>query len=153
GNLPEELTAQLSATFHVKGSEPITVSDTFSGPRYTGPTGAMALFGPLASIVSILARNTMAPVRIESIDCDVEIEPGRKVAQIESVRLLSDTVEPGKELKALVTVKPYKGDRETIAASIAIPQDFPEGQSEVTVCDAGNSIRRRFRNNPSLLEP
>jgi len=153
GNLPEELTAQLSATFHVKGSEPITVSDTFSGPRYTGPMGASALFSPLASIVNILVRNTMAPVRIESIDCDVQIEPGRKVAQIESVRLLSDTIEPGHELKGFVTVKPYKGERELVEFTIPIPSDFPEGPSEVVVCDASNSIRRRFRNNPALLEP
>jgi len=153
GNLPEELTAHLSATFHVKGSEPITVSDTFSGARYTGPMGASALFSPLASIVNILVRNTMAPVRIESIDCDVQIEPGRKVAQIESVRLVSDTIEPGHELKGFVTVKPYKGDRELIEFTIPIPSDFPEGPSEVVVCDASNSIRRRFRNNPALLEP
>jgi hypothetical protein len=153
GNLPEELTAQMSATFQVKGSEPITFSDTFSGPRYTGPLGASALFSPLASIVNVLLRNTMAPVRIESIACDVEIEAGRKVAQIESVRLLSEIIEPGHELKALVTVKPYKGNRETIECSIPIPSDFPEGQSEVVVCDAANSIRRRLRNNPSLLEP
>ena len=100
GNLPEELTAQLSATIRIKGHEPITVSDTFSGPRYTGQMGAAALFSPLASMVNILVRNSMAPVRIESIDCDVQIEPGRKVAQIETVRLLSDTVEPGHDLKA-----------------------------------------------------
>jgi len=153
GNLPEELTAQLSATIRVKGSAPITVSDTFSGPRYTGPMGASALFGPLASIVNILVRNNLGPVHIESIDCDVQIEPGRKVALIESVRLLSDTIEPGHELKAFVTVKPYKGNRELIEVSIPIPNDFPEGPTEVVVCDAGNSIRRRFRNNPSLLEP
>jgi hypothetical protein len=153
GNLPEELTAGLSATFRVKGSEPITVSDIFSGPRYTGPMGAAALFSPLASIANILMRNSMGPVHIESIDCDVQIEPGRRIAQIETVRLLSDTVEPGHELKAFVTVKPYKGNRETIEVSMPIPADFPEGPSELVVCDAGNSIRRRFRNNPSLLEP
>jgi len=115
--------------------------------------GAAALFSPLASIANILVRNTMGPVHIESIDCDVEIEPGRKVAQIETVRLLSDTIEPGRELKAFVTVKPFKGERELIEVSIPIPSDFPEGPSELVVCDAGNSIRRRFRNNPSLLEP
>jgi len=153
GNLPEELTAQLSATIKVKGSEPITVSDTFSGPRYTGPMGASLLFSPLASIVNILVRNIMAPVHIESIHCDVQIEPGRKVASIETVRLLSDTIEPGQELKAFVTVKPFKGDREVIEVSIPIPSDFPEGPSEVLFCDAANSIRRRFRNNPALLEP
>jgi hypothetical protein len=153
GNLPEELTAHLTATIRLKGFEAITLSDTYSGSRYTGAMGASMLFSPLASIVSILARNSMAPVRIESIDCDVEIEPGRRVAQIESFRLLSDTVEPGKELKAFVTLKPYKGERETVEMTLPIPGDFPEGPCEVVVCDTPNSVRRRFRNDPTILEP
>jgi hypothetical protein len=153
GNLPEELTAHLTGTIRLKGSEPITVCDTFSGPRYTGQMGAAALFSPLASIVNIMVRNTMAPIRIESIDCDVQIEAGRRVAQIETVRLLSDTIEPGHELKAFVTVKPYKGERETIEVSIPIPADFPEGPCEAVFCDSTNSIRRQFRNNPALMEP
>src|SRR5260370_31270649 len=113
GNLPEELTAQLSATIGIKGFDQITVSDTFSGPRYTGPMGAAALFSPLASMVNILVKNSMAPVRIESIDCDVQIEPGRKVAQIETVRLLSETIEPGHDLNAILTFKTFEGERET----------------------------------------
>ena len=115
--------------------------------------GASALFNPLASIVSILVRNSMGPVRVESLDCEVEIEPGRKVAVIESVRLLSDTVEPGQELKGFVTLKPYKGERETIEISLPIPTDFPEGACEATFCDAASSVRRAFRNDPSQLEP
>ena len=153
GNLPEELTAQLSATIRIKGHDPITVSDTFSGPRYTGQMGAAALFSPLAAMVNILVRNSIAPVRIESIDCDVQIEPGRKVAQIETVRLCSETVEPGHELKAIVTLKPFKGDRETVELSIPIPADFPEGPCEAVFCDAANSIRRKLRNEPAVLEP
>ena len=83
----------------LEGAEPITVSDTFSGPRYTGPMGAAALFSPLASIVNILVRNPMAPVRIESIDCDVQIEPGRKVAADRngSARLRHDRARSGPE--------------------------------------------------------
>jgi len=153
GNLPEELTAHLSAVIRLKGSDPITIDDTFSGPRYTGMMGAAALFSPPASIVSILVRNPMAPVRIESIECDVQIEPGRKVALIESVRLLSETIEPGQDLKAFVTLKPHKGERETLEIKVPIPIDFPEGPSEVVVCDSTNSIRRQFRNNPAILEP
>ncbi|APW60324.1 SpoIVB peptidase S55 domain-containing protein [Paludisphaera borealis] len=153
GNLPDELTARLKADVKLKDLEPITLSDTFSGPRYTGPSGASALFGPLASVVNILVRNPMAPVRIERIDCDIEIEQGRKVATIESVRLLSNTVEPGKELKASVVLKPFKGERQTVEIALAIPADFPEGSHEAVFCDLPNSVRRRFRNEPALTEP
>jgi hypothetical protein len=153
GNLPEELTASVSATIRVKGYDPIVISDRCSGPRYTGPMGASALFGPVASVVNILVRNSMAPLRIESIDCEVKIEPGRKLAQIESVRLVSDTVEPGQELQAIVTLKPFKGERETLTLKLPIPSDFHEGQHEAVFCDSGNSIRRRFRNDPTIAEP
>jgi hypothetical protein len=153
GNLPEELTAHLTATIRLKDHDAITLSDTFSGPRYTGQMGPSALFNPLASIVNILVRNTMTPVRVESVDCDVEIQPGRKVATIESVRLLSDTVEPGRELKGFVTLKPFKGERETIEISLPIPADFPEGAHEASFGDAGSSLKRAARNDPSLLDP
>jgi hypothetical protein len=153
GNLPEELTAHLNATFKLRGHEPIVFNDTFSGPRYTGQTGASALFSPLASIANMLVRNAMAQVRIEDIDCEVVIEPGRKAATIESVRLLSETVEPGKDLKAFVTLRPYKGLREVVEMILPIPSDFPEGTYEAVFSDANGSIRRRFRNEPPLAEP
>jgi hypothetical protein len=153
GNLPEELTAHLSGTIRLKGHEPIQLSDTFSGPRYTGAMGATALFGPVASIVNILVRNSMGPVRIEAIDCDVQIEPGRRVAQIETVRLLSDTVEPGQALKAVVTLKPHKGEREMLEVALPLASELPEGTYEAVFCDASNSARRTFRNQPALLEP
>ena len=153
GNLPEELTARLSARFQLKGHDPICLSDTCSGQRYTGQMGAAALFNPLAMIATLLVRNPLAPVRIEAIDCEVEIEPGRKTAVIESVRLVSDTVEPGHDLRALVTLKPYKGERETVVLSMPIPADFPEGSYEAIYSDVAGTLRRRFSNEPSLGEP
>jgi hypothetical protein len=153
GNPPEEITAHVRATFTLRDHEPIVFSDTFSGPRYSGPMGATALFSPLAAIANLLVRNPVAPVRIESIDCDVDIEPGRRVAAIESVRLQSDTVEPGKDLKAFVTLKPYKGEREVVEMTLPIPSDFPEGRHEAYFTDISGSVRRLFRNDPTLTEP
>ncbi len=153
GVLPEELTIHLDATIRLKGLESITMKDVLSGPRYTGQVGATTLFGPLASLVNILVKNSMTPVRIEGIDCQVEIESGRKTAAIESVRLLSDTIQPGQDLKAFVTVKPYKGERTILEATVRLPEDYPEGTYEAVFCDMGNSIRRRFRNEPAMAEP
>ena len=153
GNLPDELTARIRSDVVLQDRGTITLQDTFSGPRYTGPSGASALFGPVASIVSILVKNPMAPVRIASIDCDVEIEDGRRAATIESVRLQSVAVEPGKPLRAFVTLRPYKGERQVVEATLAIPADFPEGNHEAVVCDLATSSRRQFKNDPILSEP
>jgi hypothetical protein len=153
GNLPEELTAHIKATIKLKGHDPVELSDTLSGPRYTGPMGAANLFSPIASIVNILVRNPMAPIRLESIDCDVDVSPGRKVASIESIRLATDRLEPGQTLKGSVTIKPFKGPRETVNIELPLPADLDEGSYEATVCDMSNSLRRRLRNDPSLMEP
>ncbi len=153
GNLPDELSAHVQATIKLKDREPIAFSDTFSGPRYAGQMGPAALFSPVASIVNILVRNAIEPVRVDSVECSVEIEPGRRVAQIESVRLLSEAVEPGGVLRSVVTLKPYKGDRETVAIDLPIPADFPIGSHEATFCDATASVRRTLHNDPGLLDP
>ncbi len=153
GNLPEELTARISATIRVQGHEPIILTDTLSGQRYSGPMGPGAMFGPIAGIVNMLSRNAMSPVRIESIDCSVDVLAGRTLAAIESVRLASDRIEPGQSLRAYATLKPFKGDRQVVEVALALPNDFPEGPHEAVICDLPTSLRRRFRNEPQLLEP
>ncbi len=151
GNLPDELTARLSVDIALKGREPIRIRETLSGPRYTGPTGPSALFGPVAGTVNYLVRNPFEPLRIESIACEITVEPGQKLATIESVRLASDRLEPGQTLRAYATLKPHKGERETIELDLPLPADMPEGTYEATLCDVGKSLQRQFRNDPSLL--
>ncbi|WP_435005807.1 SpoIVB peptidase S55 domain-containing protein [Tundrisphaera lichenicola] len=153
GNLPDELTAKIGATIQIKGHDPIVFKDVLSGPRYSGATGPSAMFSPIAGMVNMLVRNSLAPIRIESIDCSVEVIPGRTAAVVESVRLASDRVEPGAPLQAFVTIKPFKGDREVVEVALSLPDDFPEGTHEAFVCDLSNSLRRRFKNEPQLLEP
>ena len=108
GELPSELTARLRAKVTLKGGQTVEVDDVVSGSRYSGPMGPQAMFGPVATIVSLLTRNAIIPVRIESIEAQVEVSRGRTTATIEAARLVSDRLEPGETLKAIVTIKPYK---------------------------------------------
>jgi len=153
GNLPDELTAKVDVKISLKDRQPIEIHDTLSGPRYSGPMGPTALFNPVASLVNMLVRNPMAPVRIEDISCEIDISTGRKHAEVESVRLTTDRLEPGQTLKAMVTIKPFKGERETVEIDLPLPADLPEGTYEAAVCDTQNSLRRRFRNEPHVMEP
>ena len=153
GNLPDELTARIKATITLKDHDPILFEDTVSGSRYSGAMGPSAMFNPVAAMVNLLARNAIQPVRIESIDCSVDIASGRTVANIESVRLATDRLEPGQSLQAFVTLKPFKGDRRVVELDLPLPGDFPEGPHEAALCDLSTSLRRRFRNEPQLQEP
>jgi SpoIVB peptidase S55 len=152
GNLPDELTAKIKATINLKGHDPILFEDTLSGARYSGAAGPAAMFSPIATMVNYLVRNSIKPLRIESIDCSVDVTAGRTVASVESVRLASDRVEPGQTLKAFVTLKPYKGDRQVVEVDLPLPLDFPEGAHEASICDINASLRRKFRNEPQLQE-
>ncbi len=153
GNLPEELTAQIDATIALQGHEPIHLRDTLSGPRYSGPLGPSALFGPISGIVNVLARNPMEPVRITSIDCSLDITAGRSTADLESVRLVSNRVAPGGTVEAVATLKPFHGERKTIRLEMTLPDDLPEGNYEADICDVGHSMRRRIASQSYLTHP
>lgn len=153
GNLPEELTARVEATIRLAGYEPLVVKETLSGPRYSGPTGPMALLSSVASTVNLLARNPLRPIRIESIDCRIVLDPRRELAELDSVRLASDRVRPGEPLRLLATLRPYHGERRTLTLELPIPSEFPEGSHELVVCDLTRSLQRKMRNSPGILEP
>jgi hypothetical protein len=152
GDLPDELTAHIEAAVTLRGHEPIVLRDVVSG-RFNGPMGPAALFGPVAALASILARNTLEPVRIEAIDCKVEVESGRTTATIESIRLASDRVAPGEPLRVIATLKPHKAVREQVELSVALPADLEEGTYEALVCDTNQSLRRRAQSEPYRADP
>jgi hypothetical protein len=153
GDLPDELTADLSATIRLAGHEPIELKDRVSGARFGGPMGMAALFGPVSSLVSIIAKNPLEPVRVESIDCRVDLDAGRTTAAIEAVRLDSARLQPGETLRARVTLRPHLAERATVLVEVPLPADLPEGPYELAVGDCGTSLRRRTQAAPHLAEP
>ncbi len=153
GDLPEDVTARLVAKVSLEGHGAIAFQDTVSGPRFSGPMGPMALFGPVSALAGILAHNGLAPVRISAIDCEVTLDNGRTTASIESARLASDRLQPGDSLKVAVTLRPFQAADQTVEMSLPLPADLPEGTYEATVCDASASLRRRVGNDPHQAEP
>jgi hypothetical protein len=153
GELPEELTAELNARIEVEGQPPVVIKDTFSGSSYSGGRAPMALFNPIASVVSLMTYNTYKPVRISRIECDTRIVPGRRTAEIEAIELESDTLAPGETLKATLFIRPFKGPRQRLAVSLKLPVDLPEGNYTAIVCDDLTNARFELRDNPNLSNP
>jgi hypothetical protein len=153
GELPEELTAELSARIDVEGQPPIVIKDTFSGSSYSGGRAPMALFNPVASVVGLMTYNTYKPVRIGRIECETRILPGRRTAEIEAIELDSDVLSPGETLKATLFVRPYKGLRQRLPVSLKLPADMAEGNYTAIVCDDLTNARFELRDNPNLSNP
>jgi hypothetical protein len=151
GDLPEELTAEFQARIEVAGQAPLILKDTFSG--FSGGRAPQALYSQVASVVQLLLFNTHMPVRIERIECDTQILPGRRTADIEAVELDADVYAPGDTVQAGVYVRPFKGQRRRLSVSLALPADLPEGAYVATVCDDPTCARMALRDDPNLASP
>jgi hypothetical protein len=153
GDLPEEMTAELRARIEVEGREPIVIDDTFSGGSYSGGRAPQSLYGQVSGVLAVLAYNPFKPVRINRIDCETRIAPGRRTADIEAVELDRETYAPGETLRASVFLRPYKGAPERVRVELKLPPDLPEGSYTATVCDDPTNARAELRDRPNLNDP
>lgn len=153
GEWPEELTAELQARIEVEGRPPIVIKDTFSGASYSAGRGPQALYSPIAAAVNLLTFNPYKSIRMERIECETHILPGRQTAEIEAIELDSETYSPGETVKATVYLLPYKGARQRLPLTLQLPADLPEGSYSVLVCDDLTNVRRQMRDDPNLSSP
>ncbi len=151
GELPEELTAEMSARIELDGHPPVVLKDTFSG--FAGGRAPQALYSQVAQMVQTLTYNPHQSLRINRIDCETRILPGRRVAEIEAVQLDSEVYAPGETVKAAVFVRPFKGSLVRIPVALRLPVDLPEGNYTVTACDDPYNTRLTLRNDPNLFAP
>lgn len=151
GRMPQEITVDLDATVRPEGLEPIQFKDTYSGNSVTGSDGIERLFGQIAVVANGLTRNPFKKARINSIECNTVIYSQRNSAVIQDARLVTTTLEPGDELKATVTMRPYKADPVDFDISLPLPDSLPPGDYVATVCDASTHRKSKFSEEPNLL--
>jgi hypothetical protein len=151
GDLPDELTAEMTARIEIDGHAPLVLKDTFSG--MSGGRAPSTLYTQVAAVVGLLSNNPYKQVRIKKIECETVILPGRKSAEIDAVELDSDTYSPGDTVKANVFLKPYKGGRTRVPMTLKLPVDLPEGNYSVSICDDISNARALIRENPLLSAP
>jgi hypothetical protein len=151
GELPEELTAELTARIELEGHEPLVLKDTFSG--FSGGRAPAALYSPVAAVLQMLVYNPYQPVRVTSVNCETEIIPGRRTADIEAVELESDTYAPGETVKVTALLRPYKSELRRVPVELKLPADIPEGSYTATLCDDQSRARLALRDDPTLSTP
>jgi hypothetical protein len=151
GALDSEITINLDATIQAQGLKPIELKNTYSGSTLVGSNGAKELLNQVAVIADGLTRNPFSMARLESIDCQAVITRKRTSASIQSIRLNSDRFEPGDEVTATVTVRPYKSQPEKVELKLRLPDSLPPGEYTAAICDAPIHLKSLFAEEPSLL--
>jgi hypothetical protein len=147
------MTAELRARIEVEGREPVVIEDTFSGASYSGGRAPQSLYTQVSGVLAVLTYNPFRPVRVNRIDCETRIAPGRRTADIEAVELDRETYAPGETLRATVFLRPYKGTPERVRVELKLPADLPEGGYTATVCDDPSNARAELRDRPHLNDP
>jgi hypothetical protein len=151
GELPEEMTAELTARFELEGHEPLVLKDTFSG--FSGGRAPAALYTTVSSMLQMLVYNPYQPIRVNRVECETEIAPGRRTADIEAVELDADTYAPGDIVKATVLLRPYKAELRRVPVELKLPSDLAEGAYTATICDDVTRARLALRDDPTLANP
>ncbi len=153
GNFPDEMSARVKARVEIDGHEPLVMDDWFAGPNFVGDRAAAMLYAPLGMLVQQLGSNSFETMRVKSVDCTTEVHPGRRAADIESTELESDTLAPGDTVKAIVTLRPFKGPKQRITLELKLPADLADGNYVALIGDDLNNARAELRDNPHLGNP
>jgi hypothetical protein len=151
GDLPDETTAQLTLRIEVEDREPIIIQDVYSG--MSGARAPQTLFSQAGTVVQMLTGNVFRSLKPTRIEADVQILNGRTTAEIETIETDADVYAPGDTVKVHTTLKPFKGARQLVTASLKLPADLPEGTYTLSVFDDVANMRLALRDNPTLNMP
>jgi hypothetical protein len=153
GNFPDEMSARVKAKIDIEGHEPLIMDDWFAGNAFVGERAPQLLFAPLGLLVQQLQTNAFDNLRIKSIECTTEVRSERRVADIETTELDSDSYAPGDSVKAIVTLRPFKGPKQRITLELKLPADMADGQYTALIGDDLNNARAELRDQPHLGTP
>ncbi|MBI1335488.1 MAG: hypothetical protein GC164_00835 [Phycisphaera sp.] len=143
---PELSTLTLHAQMKFVDNREITINTVVPG-------GSMRdVFMAIASRVGAMVMNPYEPSRLTSMKATVEVEPGIRSATILDGRLMRSEVAPGQELDVVVRYQPYGKDITTRRIKVPIPQSLPEGQYNLTICDAMTYEQMIFYSRPHLMQ-
>jgi len=126
-SVPVECTIDLDATLAFAGGRTFQVSSTLAGADVTAP-----LFELLPALM-LMTENPFESVPLESLRVAVKVRPGVAAATIVNASLDHAEVAPGGAVRVTLELQPHNAPRFTVAGSITIPRDTPEGDYPLTI--------------------
>lgn len=134
-----ETTVRIDSKVTARGFAPLLSTDTMAAAEGVSPKMLLNSMG-LRQVMSLIA-NPFQTVPIDRLEMTLSVEHKAQVAEILSVALASDELEPDTEPSIYVTLQPYGGGPRTVRA---VPFTVPRvlaGQSLKIEVAAGNLVR------------
>jgi hypothetical protein len=126
---------EVRSKVELRGYEPLTRTDFTYSPEGVSPRAVLASSG-MRQLQELLF-NPFRPARIDRVDLDIHVEYRADVAEIISLHLSSDELEPGTRPSLFVTLRPYNGRPQVRAIPFEVPRSLA-GQTIKIEASAGN---------------
>ncbi|NQU75734.1 MAG: hypothetical protein HQ546_05410 [Planctomycetes bacterium] len=107
----------------------------------------------LARPIGVMLNNPFGTARIGSVSIEARIHSGARLAVLLGVTTDRNCYAPGQTIRAVATLKRFKGPRMTRAIEIALPADLPEGKYTLRVGDWEMAVRDEKRRRPRQFDP
>lgn len=134
-----QVTAKVRYRIQAAGQPPLDVSDMVVGPNLDAWTS-----NRFQGIVGRLVDNPFEPLRIQSARVEVEVLPGRRLANVE--RLYTDRTQyhPGETVRLGVVLHPYGEEPQVREIALPLPADARKGTVKIGVAggDEWDALRK-----------
>ena len=156
GQAMSDAAVRMNVQLFLKDHGELRMENVFSG---ASPEALAA--AEVSEIVTLLLTTPLEDVRLEAIDVEITVTPGRRVGRITGALLDRSAVRPGEEVGLTVFIRSYRGEERAVRASLQVPADTPPGRLIVQISDAESSIsweqrraphRFQFQDIPHLLK-
>ncbi|MHC4481017.1 MAG: hypothetical protein ACYS1C_08650, partial [Planctomycetota bacterium] len=130
-------------------AEPVVLRNRYSSFSLMPPTLDLVAFP-----MQVLLLNPFEETQIESLDFELDIEPGFETARIDSAWADRSRVAPGETLSVYVRLREYRGEEAVREFHVQIPQSAEPGtEVMILVCDAmvNRMIKRGL--DPGFFSP
>lgn len=144
-----DVTVQVDSTLKITGYPPLRQtdylfsSDGYSGKMLANSTGSRQL--------QELLSNPFGPIHVESLDLKVELLYRSQVADVVSMSLPSDELEPGKTAMVRVALRPFGQSLEYVTVPVEVPRALA-GQTVKLEVQAGAQVKPEFAAPDSLAD-
>ncbi len=113
--------------------------------------GAMDVLLALAPAMATLAENAHQSVLLRELRVKLSIEPELRVGILTQARLDRGELAPGEQLMLTLRVQRYGADVFEKRVPVVIPANTPEGDYQLTICDARTYLPLLVSQRPHLL--
>lgn len=126
----------------------------YRGANRSSGSGAGDVVSDLSRPLMAMANTDLGkPVFPRAIDVVIKVQTEQTTAEVLSLELERNSYKPGVEVKGRVTLRPFRGERQTVPVSIQLPADLPDGAYAVSASGGTEHLLRERMEMPHRYSP